>query len=99
MTHDRQIRYEWARIPHFYNEFYVYKYATGLTAAVTLANSILKDGEFARERYFNKFLRAGGCKSPYEILKDAGVDLMTSLPYETAMLEFRNKLSAFTFLI
>ncbi len=99
VTHDRQIRYEWARIPHFYNAFYVYKYATGLTAAVTLANSILKDGEFARERYFNKFLRAGGCKSPYEILKDAGVDLMTSLPYETAMLEFRNTLSEFTSLI
>lgn len=99
VTHDRQIRYEWARIPHFYNAFYVYKYATGLTAAVTLASSLLGGGEFERERYFNKFLKAGGSKSPYEILRDAGVDLMTDRPYETAMLEFRNTLSEFTSLV
>ena len=99
VVHDRQIKYEWARIPHFYNAFYVYKYATGLTAAVTLAGSLLGGGEFERERYFGKFLRAGGSKSPYEILKDAGVDLMTERPYETAMLEFRNTLSEFTSLV
>lgn len=97
--HDRQIRYEWARIPHFYNAFYVYKYATGLTAAVTLANSVLSGGEIERDRYFDKFLRAGGCKSPYEILRDAGVDLMTERPYETAMLEFRNTLGEFTSIV
>lgn len=99
VTHDRQIRLEWARIPHFYNAFYVYKYATGLTAAVTLAGSILSGGDFGRERYFNKFLKAGGSKSPYEILRDAGVDLMTERPYETAMLEFRNTLAEFTSLV
>ena len=99
VVHDRQIRYEWARIPHFYNAFYVYKYATGLTAAVTLANSVLSGGEIERGRYFDKFLRAGGCKSPYEILRDAGVDLMTERPYETAMLEFRNTLGEFTSIV
>ncbi len=96
VTHDKQIRLEWARIPHFYSAFYVYKYATGLTAAVSLANSILTGGELAVKRYFDKFLRAGGHKSPYEILKDAGVDLCDSRPYEIAMLEFRNTLGEFT---
>lgn len=95
VTHDRQIRYEWARIPHFYNAFYVYKYATGLTAAVSLAKSILGGDPGSVERYFDKFLRAGGSKSPYEILKDAGVDLMTDRPYQTAMLEFRKTLAEF----
>ena len=99
VTHDKQIRLEWARIPHFYTAFYVYKYATGITAAVTLANSLLSGGEYERERYFNKFLRAGGSKSPYEILRDAGVDLMTDRPYETAMLEFRNTLGEFTSIV
>ncbi|MBQ7227926.1 MAG: oligoendopeptidase F [Clostridia bacterium] len=96
VTHDKQIRYEWARIPHFYNAFYVYKYATGLTAAVTLANAILGEGEPAKRRYFEKFLSAGGRKSPYEILKDAGVDLLTDRPYQVAMLEFSSTLSEFT---
>lgn len=92
VTHDRQIRLEWARIPHFYNAFYVYKYATGITAAVTLADLIIHGGQAAKDRYFNKFLRAGGHKSPYEILRDAGVDLMTDRPYQVAMSEFRNTL-------
>ena len=96
VVHDRQIRYEWARIPHFYNAFYVYKYATGLTAAVTLADSLLSDDPHAVTRYFDKFLKAGGKKSPYEILRDAGVDLMTDRPYQVAMMEFRNTLSEFT---
>ena len=99
VTHDKQIRLEWARIPHFYSAFYVYKYATGIISAVTIADSLLGGGEFERERYFNKFLRAGGSKSPYDILRDAGVDLMTDRPYETAMLEFRNTLSEFTSLV
>lgn len=96
VVHDRQIKFEWARIPHFYNAFYVYKYATGLTAAVTLADSILHGGPAAVTRYFDKFLRAGGHKSPYEILKDAGVDLLSDRPYRVAMLEFRNTLAEFS---
>ena len=72
----------------------MYKYATGITAAVTLADMILNGGQAARDRYFDKFLRAGGHKSPYEILKDAGVDLLTDRPYEVAMREFRTTLRA-----
>lgn len=92
VIHDKQIKCEWARIPHFYNAFYVYKYATGITSAVTLASSLLTGGAAALERY-KKFLSAGGSKSPYEILKDAGVDLATIEPYETARREFTQTLA------
>ena len=85
--HDDKIRYEWARIPHFYSAFYVYKYATGLTSAVNIANAILSGKENALENY-RKFLCAGGSQSPYEILKIAGVDLATTEPFENAMQEF-----------
>lgn len=91
VIHDKQIKCEWARIPHFYNAFYVYKYATGITSAVTLASSLLTGGAAALERY-KKFLSAGGSKSPYEILRDAGVDLCTDEPYDTARKEFRETL-------
>jgi len=87
VSHDRQIRLEWARIPHFYHAFYVYQYATGLTSAVNIANAVLSDGRPAFEKY-KAFLSAGGHKSPYEILKDAGVDLTDAAPYEAAFGEF-----------
>lgn len=87
IIYDRQIKCEWARIPHFYNAFYVYKYATGIVSAITLANSILTEGQKGLDNYY-KFLSAGGSKSPYDILVDAGVDLATSTPYEVAMNEF-----------
>ncbi len=89
--HDKQIRMEWARIPHFYSPFYVYQYATGIVSAVNIANSILSGGKPAFDRY-KMFLSAGGCKSPYEILQDCGVDLMTDYPYEVAFGEFRDTL-------
>lgn len=91
VVHDKQIKTEWARIPHFYSAFYVYKYATGLTSAVTIASAILSEGEAAVSRY-KKFLCAGGSKSPYEILCDAGVDLTTETPYNVAMTEFASTL-------
>ena len=91
VKHDKQIRMEWARIPHFYSAFYVYQYSTGLVSAVNIANSILSGGKEAFDSY-KKFLSAGGCKSPYEILKDCGVDLMTDYPYEVAFGEFRDTL-------
>lgn len=91
VKHDKQIRMEWARIPHFYSPFYVYQYATGLVSAVNIANSILSGGETAFVRY-KMFLSSGGCKSPYEILQDCGVDLMTDYPYEVAFGEFRDTL-------
>ena len=92
IVHDDNIRYEWARIPHFYNAFYVYKYATGITSAVNIVNGILTDPENGLKRY-KRFLSAGGSDSPYNILKNAGVDLATSLPYEVAMKEFADTLA------
>ncbi|MDE7395487.1 MAG: oligoendopeptidase F [Clostridiales bacterium] len=94
VTHDRAIRYEWARIPHFYSAFYVYKYATGITSAVNIAKAILTQGEPMVKLYKEKFLSAGGSKSPYDILCDVGVDLCTDAPYKTAMNEFADTLAA-----
>ncbi len=88
VTHDNLIRYEWARIPHFYTAFYVYKYATGLTSAVNIANAILTKGEPAVADY-KRFLKSGGSDSPYELLKIAGVDLMDKAPFNNAMNEFK----------
>lgn len=90
VVHNKPISYEWARIPHFYTVFYVYKYATGITSAVNIANSILSDG--ANVERYKKFLSAGGSDSPYEILKIAGVDLATKQPFENAMKEFKDTL-------
>lgn len=91
VRHDDDIRYEWARIPHFYTAFYVYQYATGLTSAINIVKNILEDSSFS-EVYKNKFLCAGGSDSPYEILKQTGVDLATSAPFEVAMKEFNDAL-------
>lgn len=93
LTHDSMIRYEWARIPHFYNSFYVYKYATGITAAVNIANRILSEGETAVADY-KKFLKSGASDSPYELLKLTGVDLADKKPYEVAMNEFKDTLDS-----
>ncbi len=91
VTHDNLIRYEWARIPHFYTAFYVYKYATGITAAVNIANSILSKGESFVADY-KRFLSSGATDSPYELLKIAGVDLMKKEPFNFAMNEFKSTL-------
>lgn len=88
---DKQIAWEWARIPHFYRSFYVYKYATGLTSAVSIARGILSGGEKEKEGYM-KFLSAGGSMPPVEILKLAGVDLTTEVPFENAMHEMADTL-------
>ncbi|MEG1509116.1 MAG: oligoendopeptidase F [Clostridia bacterium] len=80
---DKLIQYEWARIPHFYNAFYVYKYSTGIISAVSIANNILTNKKDATEGY-KKFLCAGGSMSPVEILKLAEVDLTKQQPYEVA---------------
>ncbi|MDE6275855.1 MAG: oligoendopeptidase F [Clostridia bacterium] len=91
VLNDDLIKYEWARIPHFYNAFYVYKYSTGLISALCIADNILKNGESAVADY-KKFLKAGGSMSPVEILKLAGVDLTTDEPYEQAMAIFKDTL-------
>lgn len=89
VVHDECIRYEWARIPHFYTPFYVYKYATGLTSAVDIARGIL-NGD--RLDAYRRFLSAGGSTSPYEVLKLAGVDLAGPAPFESAAAEMKETL-------
>jgi oligoendopeptidase F len=98
VTHDSQIAYEWARIPHFYNAFYVYKYATGITSAISIVKRILTEGDSAVKDYF-AFLSSGGCEDPVSILKKAGVDLTTEAPFEAAMQEFKNTLEEFKSLL
>ncbi|MDD3946800.1 MAG: oligoendopeptidase F [Clostridia bacterium] len=90
VTHDEQIAHEWSRIPHFYNAFYVYKYATGIISAINIVSKLLKDATFV-EKYF-RFLSAGGSMRPLDILALAEVDLTTEQPFEVAMAEFRNTL-------
>jgi len=72
---------EWAFIPHFYNRFYVFQYATSISAGNMFADEILQGVPGARERYLN-ILRAGGSRYPYELVKEAGVDLATPVPYQ-----------------
>ena len=84
MISDDEIAYEWARIPHFYYNFYVYQYATSFCAAVAIADMILKEGAPAVERY-KKFLSSGCTDAPVELLKIAGVDLTTPAPIEAAL--------------
>lgn len=94
IEHDYNISCEWARIPHLYNSFYVYKYATGIISAINIANRILSDGESAVKDYF-KFLSAGCSSDPVSLLKLAGVDLTTRAPYDLAMKEFDETLLQF----
>ncbi|HEY8444140.1 MAG TPA: oligoendopeptidase F [Clostridia bacterium] len=89
VTYDDEISIEWARIPHFYRAFYVYKYATGITSAIDISQRIINGEKGVLDRYMN-FLKAGGSKSPYEIMKDLGVDLATAEPYNKAMAVFKD---------
>ena len=84
MISDPEIALEWARIPHFYYNFYVYQYATGFSAAVAIARRILKEGEPAVADYM-KFLSSGCTDAPVELLKIAGVDMTTKEPIQAAM--------------
>jgi len=77
---DDQYAIEWAYIPHFYRRFYVFQYATSISAGSMFADEILKGTPGARERYLN-VLRAGGSRYPYELVKEAGVDLASPAPY------------------
>ena len=94
-VHDQDIEIEWARIPHFYNAFYVYKYATGITAAIAISDKIIKEGAPAVERYF-AFLRGGCSKDPVTLLKEAGADLTSKATFEAAMQQFLGALEEFT---
>lgn len=91
MIIDEEIQMEWARIPHFYMGYYVYQYATGYSAALSLANQILSEGEPAVDRYVD-YLKAGSSDYPIEVLKKAGVDMTTPEPIINAMNVFERKL-------
>ena len=75
---------EWAYIPHFYRNFYVFQYATSLAASSLLAETVLRQEPGAVERYLN-LLKAGGSDYPYELLKNAGVDMATPEPYRAVV--------------
>ena len=91
---DDEIAMEWARIPHFYRAFYVYKYATGIISAISIAERIYREGEKAVEEYF-RFLSSGGSDSPVELLKLAGVDLTKKDAFKWAMRSFEETLEEF----
>ena len=89
---DSEIAYEWSRIPHFYTPFYVYKYATGLSAALIIANDILNKKDGALMNY-KKFLSSGCSDYPLEILKKCGIDMTDKKVLENAFTLFENKLN------
>lgn len=91
MIVDENIDIEWARIPHFYSDFYVYQYATGYAAASAFANAILEGKVNAVEKY-KGFLKSGGSDYPIEILKKAGVDMTTKEPLEATIKRFNELL-------
>ena len=94
IVHDKEIAYEWSRIPHFYTSFYVYKYSTGIISAISIANRILREGESAVKDYM-AFLSSGGSNDPVSLLKLAGVDLTKKEVFDNAMKEFDEVLTAF----
>lgn len=89
MVVDKDIEMEWARIPHFYNSFYVYKYATGFSAATSFSKQILEEGQPAVDRYLG-FLKSGGSDYSINILKQAGVDMSSPQPIREAMSVFES---------
>lgn len=90
---DEEVQYEWARIPHFYSPFYVYKYATSYSAAVAISDALLHEGEAARKRYL-AFLSLGGSMDPLDELQHAGVDFTSPAPVEAALRKFEEVLDA-----
>lgn len=91
---DSEIDIEWARIPHFYNAFYVYQYATGYSAAIALSRKILNEGQPAIDAYLD-FLSKGDSEYSIDLLKGAGVDMTTAEPIENAMQLFKELLDEF----
>jgi oligoendopeptidase F len=84
---DPELSLEYLRIPHFYSAFYVYKYATGVSAAIALADKVVKEGDTARQAYLD-FLKLGGSKFPLDELLEAGVDMRSPEPIERAVAHF-----------
>lgn len=92
IAEDKEIGLEWARIPHFYYNYYVYQYATGQSAATALSKQILEEGAPAVERYINNFLKAGCSDYPINVLRAAGVDMESPEPIALACKVFEEKL-------
>ena len=92
LTMDEEVQYEWARIPHFYRPFYVYKYATGYTSAVALSEAVRSGGPQAVARYLD-FLSMGGSADPLDELRHAGVDLASPAPVHAALQKFEKVLA------
>ena len=91
---DRPIAWEWSRIDHFFYNFYVYKYATGMAAAIAITRAILSEGQPAVDRYL-RFLASGGSDYPLDLLNAAGVDLTTPTPVASALNEFSELVDQF----
>ncbi len=91
ITIDSYIDIEWARIPHFYNAFYVYQYATGYSAAIALSKKILTEGQSTVDKYLD-FLSKGCSEYSIDLLKGAGVDMTSKKPIESAMEVFKGLL-------
>ena len=89
---DTALELECLRIPHFYSAFYVYKYATGLSAAVALSQRVLNNESHAVENYLG-FLKSGGSKFPLETLRNAGVDMTATEPIQRTIALFETRLS------
>ena len=89
---DAGVEHEWSRIPHFYYNFYVYQYATGISAAHVLAKRVLAKEPLAKEKMI-EFLSSGGSKSPMETLQRAGVDMTTPLAVESMLDSFQEQVS------
>lgn len=94
IVNDTDIGLEWARIPHFYYNYYVYQYATGFSAATALSKQILEEGQPAVDRYI-QFLKSGSSNYPIEVLKKAGVDMTSADPIRQALQVFEQKLNEF----
>lgn len=91
MIVDEKIKYEWARIPHFYSDFYVYKYATGISCAISIANNILKQGESFIKKYI-EMLKQGCSKKSIELLKMVDIDLEKEDVYKNAIDFYNDKI-------
>ena len=91
---DEEIDYEWARIPHFYNSFYVYKYATGFSAAIAISTKILKEGALAQQKY-KKFLSSGSSDYSLNLLRLVDVDLTKTEPILDALNVFEKLLDKY----
>ncbi len=98
MISDDNISLEWARIPHFFYDYYVFQYATGFSAAVAIANRILTEGESAVADY-KRFLSGGCSADPISLLKIAGVDMSSPEPVESALTFFGSLLDEFDKLV